>query len=271
MIFEDDVDWDIRIRSQLQSFAFASQVLTLRKMDFAIYHVDATKNPEDEESIFADVSANNISSSLYSLPLSQIRSHPPSQFPYGDPNSWDVLWLGHCGAGFPRENPLYVDEKNILLTNTDDETVPIPKYLRAHPFGPLDALASSYPPHTRVYHRASGGALCTVAYAVSQRGARRLLQQYGLTKWSKIWDAELGEWCAGQDEDSSSGERRCFTSQPPIFAHHHPDGGESSIGGLGGGYAKEVETKYLRKSVRMNLGMLVRGGGVDEMEDQWPD
>jgi hypothetical protein len=86
---------------------------------------------------------------------------------------------------------------NIVLTNSNDSTVPLPKYLRAHPFGPLDALAESHPPHTRVYHRASGGALCTVAYAVSQRGARKLLHEFRVKKWSRIWDVEMGDWCAG--------------------------------------------------------------------------
>jgi hypothetical protein len=70
-------------------------------------------------------------------------------------------------------------------------------------------------------------------------------------------------------------ERVCVTVQPPVFAHHHPSGGESDIGGLGGGFAKRYETKYLRYSVRMNLGTLVgRVGGEGDAEglvDQWPD
>jgi len=66
-------------------------------------------------------------------------------------------------------------------------------------------------------------------------------------------------------------QRACITSQPPMFAHHHPLGGESDIGGLGGGFARAVETKYVRKSVRMNLETLMRGGGEEEMVDQWPD
>jgi hypothetical protein len=46
--------------------------------------------------------------------------------------------------------------------------------------------------------------------------------------------------------DDKRGQRKCITSQPPIFAHHHTFGGESNIGGLGGGYARKVETKYVR-------------------------
>ncbi|CAG8949002.1 hypothetical protein HYFRA_00002130 [Hymenoscyphus fraxineus] len=150
--------------------------------------------------------------------------------------------------------PPYVDEINLLPINPNDETVPLPKYLRAHPFGPLDALATSF------HH-----------IPVSITAHQGEQTQFGISKWSRIWDVEIGDCCAGQDSNCLSGEMRCFTSQPPTFAYHHPDGGESKIGGLGGGYANGVETKYLRKSVRMNLGMLMRGGGFDEMDDQWPD
>ena len=139
-----------------------------------------------------------------------------------------------------------------------------------------------------MYHRASGGELCTVGYAVSQRGARRLLHQFGIKAWNGIFDSELGRWCAGEDprtdaeakleaegkgkqraKNGGGRERVCLTSQPPIFAHHHPMDGESDIGGLGGGYATKYETKYLRYSVRMNLERIVQG--IKDMVDQWPD
>jgi hypothetical protein len=116
-----------------------------------------------------------------------------------------------------------------------------------------------------------------------------------MKEWKEIFDAELGKWCASEDKktagrNSSKGdvqhalgstskkeggsqglERVCLTSQPPIFAHHHPMDGESDIGGLGGGYATKYETKYLRYSVRMNLERLLLGKGKRELVDQWPD
>ncbi|PVH88839.1 glycosyltransferase family 25 protein [Cadophora sp. DSE1049] len=294
LIFEDDVDWDIRLRYQLDTFSGASRFLSTKPdPDLTGYHVESTMNPEDpEKSIHNDSSPYPISPALQSLLLSSAASGQPDiSLPYGDPANWDVLWLGHCGAGFPRTPPTDEIEQtvqNVILTHPNDHTVPLPKYLRAHPFGPLDALAASHSPHTRVYHRASGGALCTVAYAVSQRGARRLLHEFGVKRWSRIWDVEMGDWCAGQDapppkspmperrgisekEKRSRSERVCVTVQPPIFAHHHPPGGESNIGGVGGGYARTVETKYVRLSVRLNLDALLRGEGEDDLVDQWPD
>ncbi|KAF2706799.1 glycosyltransferase family 25 protein [Pleomassaria siparia CBS 279.74] len=316
LIFEDDVDWDVRIRPNLQRFALASRFLSEHdnvRLTPAKYPIDYRPNPETADTTFHTLSDNGITEKLPSLPLSSVykkplryhRQPPPPPpntptSPYGDPSQWDILWIGHCGAGFPRYyeySPEHgrpqVTAANVLLTHANDQSVPSGKWLKAHPFqGDLDPLANAYPPHTRVYHRATGGELCTVGYAVSQRGARRLLHQFGIKAWNGIFDSELGRWCAGQDpqteaESSISKENRqnstpstgkggrhgtervCLTSQPPIFAHHHPVDGESDIGGLGGGYANKYETKYLRYSVRMNLERIVQG--VKDLVDQWPD
>lgn len=304
LIFEDDVDWDVRIRQNLQRFALASRFLAENKetLSSSLKHkIENVENVETEETTFRILSDNHTMSHLPSLPLNSLyrksqHSHQTrgSPSPYGDPSAWDVLWIGHCGAGFPRYSPLHkktdVTTANVILTNANDETVPAQRHLKAHPFqGSLDPLADAYPPHTRIYHRSTGGELCTVAYAVSQRGARRLLHQFGVKGWNGIFDSELGRWCAGEDPDmgpsyspptspfsGSKGakeamERICLLSQPPVFAHHHPMEGQSDIGGLGGGYATRFETKYLRLSVRMNLERIVQGWKGKQLVDQWPD
>lgn len=299
-ILEDDVDWDIRVRQNLQRFALASRFLSETPDATTLRHniksqVEHRPNTETEDTAFRIIDTKNLPKTLPSLPLvstlpstaSNAALHASS--PYGDPSHWDVLWLGHCGAGMPRplpKSPL----SNLVLTHAPDATVPVDRYLKAHPFqGGPDAFATIYPPHTRIYHRSTGGELCTVGYAVSQRGARRLLHQFGIAGWNGIFDSELGRWCAGENPDmgrsyakspnssdgqhklKNSDQRVCLTSQPPIFAHHHPMQGESDIGGLGGGYARTYETKYLRYSVRMNLEGLVRGKGERDLVDQWPD
>ena len=305
-ILEDDVDWDIRVRQNLQRFALASRVLSSSQDLFATSphlksHVDYRSNTETEDTAFHIIDTKNLPKSLPSLPLSSVHrdsisSNQPSNAaghssPYGDPTKWDILWLGHCGAGMPRDPQSHptslkhqtpVTPSNLILTHPNDPTVPVGRYIKAHPFqGGPDALATAFPPHTRIYHRSTGGELCTVGYAVSQRGARRLLHQFGIKGWNGIFDSEMGRWCAGEDPDmgpsyaaagpKAKKERVCVTSQPPIFAHHHPMQGESDIGGLGGGYARKYETKYLRYSVRMNLQGLVEGKGERELVDQWPD
>ncbi|RAR07091.1 glycosyltransferase family 25 protein [Stemphylium lycopersici] len=294
-IVEDDVDWDIRVRQNLQRFALASRYLSSTREDQSSPPKTSFEqhiNTETNDTAFKILDASTIPKTLSSIPLSTAIDYqkPPSTptSPYGDPSQWDVLWLGHCGAGMPRSSPSKKSITSTILTLTSDSTVPSPNHLKAHPFqGSPDALASTYAPHTRLYHSATGGTLCTVGYAVSQRGARRLLHRFGVKGWSAIFDAELGRWCAGvddhvaRDEGSISGrksgggggggkERLCITTQPPIFAHHHPLGGQSDIGGLGGGFARRYETKYLRLSVRMNLERLVWGVGKGELVDQWP-
>jgi hypothetical protein len=296
------------VRQNLQRFALASRVLSsshdvLTTSPNLKSRVEYRTNTETEETAFQIIDTKNLPKSLPSLPLSSVYTNrllnqksggPDHVSPYGDPSQWDILWIGHCGAGFPRNpqvnsNPnkhhTPVTPSNLILTNLNDPTVPVGRHIKAHPFqGGPDALANVYPAHTRIYHRSTGGELCTVGYAVSQRGARRLLHQFGIKGWNGIFDAEMGRWCAGEDpemgknyprpttkEKQEKKERVCITSQPPIFAHHHPMQGESDIGGLGGGYARKYETKYLRHSVRMNLEALVQGKGERELEDQWPD
>jgi GR25 family glycosyltransferase involved in LPS biosynthesis len=298
-ILEDDVDWDIRVRQNLQRFALASRVLSsnqdlLTTSPNLISHVEHRANTETKETAFQIIDTKNLPKTLPSLPLSSIykkstvkQPHSNDQSsPYGDPSQWDILWIGHCGAGFPRNPQAHdtsVTPSNLILTHSNDATVPVGKFIKAHPFqGGPDPLATAFPPHTRIYHRSTGGELCTVGYAISQRGARRLLHQFGIKGWSNIFDAEMGRWCAGEDPEmgrnfpkpvpgAKKKERVCITSHPPIFAHHHPMEGESDIGGLGGGYARKYETKYLRYSVRMNLEGLVEGKGERELVDQWPD
>ncbi|KAJ4295345.1 hypothetical protein N0V90_007356 [Kalmusia sp. IMI 367209] len=79
----------------------------------------------------------------------------------------------------------------------DDPTVPDPKYLRLRESAPSDTIATLYPPHTRVYHSTSNRTLCTLAYAVTQRGARKILYELGIRDLSKGYDFALSDYCGG--------------------------------------------------------------------------
>jgi hypothetical protein len=327
MIFEDDVDWDIRIRSQLESFAIASQSLIVQghsPLAFNRHHVVPNYEANETYSYLAR-SRGRVKSSVYSISLtptleqSRPFRHPlmessgpallqhealvevaglgpvilPSstiQSPYGDLASWDLLWLGHCGAGFPIPDSPTLPSSLFRLQDAvfdvrNDPTVPAPRHLRwAPPPGPADPVASMYPPHTRVYHRIGGGALCTTAYAVSQRGARRILERLGTRIDMAGFDSQLGVWCgqgadevdpAAAAEESPKGgrpaarlrERICLTTQPPVFGMHKI--AESDTGtGLADG-PRTAKTRYIRLSVRKNLQSLL----VADMDlvDQWPD
>lgn len=96
LILEDDIDWDVRLRSLLQNFAKAVNVIQR--------HDPAHKGDYN----FAE------------LP----QTTPPDLSPYGD--DWDVLWLGHCRMFLPSDRP----ERRVVI---QDETVPEPHHLLPEP------------------------------------------------------------------------------------------------------------------------------------------
>ncbi|GAB1316338.1 hypothetical protein MFIFM68171_06548 [Madurella fahalii] len=290
LILEDDADWDIRLKAQMQIFAHAARAFT---------------QPRHRRGGGDPLSSQYRDHPSPSVPITHLPSLPnPQLTPYGD--AWDVLWLGHCGTSFPSGAPPNsintAPASPLRVAIPADPTVPAPQHLKPHPFALADPLAELYPPHTRVVHL-SNGTTCTQAYAVSQRGARKLLYRFGLAeRLTKGWDLVLGDWCdgayrpssvAGGDgdddgEDGDGGGRGngkglpvCVTVQPPLFSHHYGagGGGKSDISAPGGGFLRVGEgrmgkgmTPYVRWSVRLNMGRLVEAGSGDVeglVVDQW--
>ncbi len=285
LILEDDADWDIRLRSQLQVFAQAARAFT-------------QPTTSGSREAFADRYSHD-SGIQAEISLSQLPHEPqPKLTPYGD--DWDVLWLGHCGTELPRRpTTATADNKEdktsskratsykpplLEVSIPNDPTVPEPRHLKGHPFALQDSLAELYAPHTRIVH-ASSKTACSQAYAVSQQGARKLLWQFGLQSLTAGWDLVLRDWCDGlypNTEESGKGGKGsarvgkhpvCVTIQPPLFSHHYGKGAASDISAPGGGFVnKDKEmTPYIRLSVRLNMGRLVNGAGLDDLVDQFPD
>lgn len=290
LILEDDADWDIRLKTQLQAFAVASRgflqplqsdpsnSLSSLSLSAAAHR---THNDDDDDVVVL----------LPDLPPTTA----PTTSAYGD--DWDVLWLGHCGSDFPtstspsssqnRDPPLSKLASatpgrlpRLRVAIPDDETVPGRAHMRPHPFALPDALGALHAAHTRVVHAATG-TVCTQAYAVSARGARRLLWLFGSRTLTVGWDLALRDWCdgfyrgaeGGGGDEEEGGVPACLTVQPPLFNQHYGKGGKSDITAPGGGYlnSRKEMTPYVRLSVRMNMGRLVRGDGIEMLVDQWPD
>lgn len=287
LILEDDADWDERVREQLMNFGGASRTLSgmIAQSDASAQaQVPATANPDHADSVVDAMELAKRSTALL---------HVSNKLPSSDPYShdWDVLWLGHCGTALPPHrnssllSPLHVADRLMLLNDT---TVPSPSYLRPSHTAQLDSIASIYPPHTRIYHR-SHGTLCTLAYAVTQRGARKILYEHGIRNLSRGYDFALSEWCDGLTKNM--GERpMCLTSSPPIctygpcvvcvktdwniggaalltwddtVSHYWPEGGQmgggrSAIVGVGAG-GVESGSAYLVESVRGKLEREIEG------------
>lgn len=229
LIIEDDVDWDVQLKSLLQEFAISSSYLL---------QPEKTKAPN---------------SRLQDIKLSK----PPKSSPYGD--LWDVMWLGHCGMDIPSDSSMVIHEK--------DDTVPEVHHLKIWDEKALSPL-KDYPPHTRlVMHQKEG--VCSLAYAVSQKGARQLLYQLGLQRLEGPFDIMLRQFCEG-----SNGEEAhvCLGVLPQLFDHHRragPKDADSDISSSNGQFRQRAYTPNIRQAVRMNMAQLLKGS--TEYIDQWPD
>ncbi|KAH8887873.1 hypothetical protein GQ53DRAFT_725607 [Thozetella sp. PMI_491] len=283
LILEDDADWDIRLGRQMQDLTRLTQAY-IQPLQANPQRTNIEISREIEPRVF-DPAINEIPGTV-----------SPATSPFGD--GWDVLWLGHCGTEFPAPSAVPRDGDKVgpglpllRVVRYLDETVPMRKHLKPHPLALEDQLASAYPDHTRVVH-ASNGTICTIGYAVSQQGARKLLWQFGLETFTTGWDLMLRDWCnhgyenrfyADGDAQEKAGRGReraaignapvCLTVQPPLFSHHFGKSGGSDITAPGGGFISKgrESTPYIRLSVRLNMGRLVRGSGVEDLVDQWPD
>lgn len=201
--------------------------------------------------------------------------------PYGD--DWDILWLGHCGEVFPetldenKNRPASeLQRMKHKHTISNDATVPPPHVVT----GFQDFAAS---PHTRWVH-VTGAPICTFAYALSQRGARKVLYALSVDGLRGAFDNQLAGICrravaAAADDDGKrevevEGDRgldaKCVTVTPPLFFHHKAKGpvsGDSDIQTVGGGGVREKGfTENIMWSARNNLQNMILGA---EMESQF--
>lgn len=253
MILEDDVDWDVRIRRQLRDFALSAHALIQPLQGSPGSYADPTyPRPSDgSPRTVPDMPFDGLPATI-----------PPRSSPYGD--GWDVLWLGHCGMQFPSEDDMARPVGRVVQHN--DATVPEKKHLWGlnTPF----TLHDRYPDHTRAVHHVQEG-VCTLGYAVSQRGAQRLLYDVGLKGVTDAFDILLRFFCEGTQGRS---KHNCLTTQPGLFQHHRTVGPEresSDIGTHSDSFRDKALTDMVRWSVRLNANELLNGG--TKFQDQFPD
>ncbi|MCJ1248966.1 hypothetical protein MMC30_006187 [Trapelia coarctata] len=142
---------------------------------------------------------------------------PPELYPYG--LDWDVLWLGHCGDLFNKSDPtnLGIHDPSML---------------------PLDRLRfvfmdpdfyKDFPPQTRILHTASGP-VCTFAYAVTLKGAKKVRNWASST--GEAFDVKLNTGCR-------TGALKCLSISPEVI-HHQRMVGAASLS-MGQGSPKKVK------------------------------
>lgn len=194
-----------------------------------------------------------------------------SNSPYGD--SWDILWLGHCGDPFPEmleENAGLEDHALAKVSAKyliqDDETVP--------PYSQVSNLVNweSFPAQTRVVHM-SAAPLCSFAYAVSQKGAQKLLHALSVDGLHMAFDNSLAQICRdavfdlARERDGGYGAK-CISVNPTMMFHHKARGlvsADSDIQsyGKGGDVREKGMTESIMWSMRLNLKNLLSGKPLD--------
>ncbi|KAI5456865.1 hypothetical protein BGZ63DRAFT_516478 [Mariannaea sp. PMI_226] len=254
LIMEDDADWDVRIKSQLRDFALSTHALIQPLADAppGSYADPTFLNPaEHMEDPVPEIPFDNLPATI-----------PPVTSPYGD--DWDLLWLGHCGMLFPWPGNPNLPKGRVIHLN--DETVAQKQYL--YSVTPPFTLVDDYPHHTRAVNHVQDG-VCTLGYAVSQRGARKLLHDVGLMDLERPIDILLAYFCTG---DHGRSFHTCLGIQPGIFQHHRaagPINASSDIGDHGAGFREKSNTDMIRWSVLLNADEILNGG--TNFSDQLPD
>lgn len=220
--FEDDADWDISFRTQLEQFAQGSRY---------------------------------ISSKWSRSTVSKDKEYGDPHSPYGD--DWDLLWLGHCGVS---THP--ADGRHFIISN--DPTVPSPK--RRVNYQSIPNM-SGFSNSTRIVHRVSSGC-CLYSYALSQRGAQKmLLAQSTLTKFHPV---DIGIRLMCRDDDSF----KCVGVFPQIIDSHKAAGSierDSDITNFDKSKSRvKGYTNNIVRSTRLNW-MSLLAGTTDAIEVQYPD
>ena len=226
LILEDDVDWDIRLRSvQIPLAASAARQLL---PPARTHH-----------------------------PLANFRSDGTHY--WGNHNAWDVLYLGHCGDYF---DEVTEDGPNTARQSFNLSALPhvlyrdptLPSRTDLHPFTRMLFNLLRIPEKSRVLHR-SKFPLCSFGYAVTRPAAERLLNDLAPPQYTKngprAFDVALLHACNKGTRPPSSMRNsntskwrpnrsprstqpapglRCWTLNSELF-HHMP--GRSQIDEIG--------------------------------------
>ena len=254
LIAEEDFDWDIRLKEQLRDFAVASSGLLSQ---YPTEHIPHFAKAAGE---FIDYS--ELASWLYA---NQNKVRTPHS-PYGD--GWDVLWLGNCGISM---TPRREDWQTLPIVRHNDSTVaPVKDYFNWDWANPVPHPYLSYPDGTRLYLSQPSDGVCSIAYAVSQRGARKILLELGMERADKAYDLMLQDFCQGGWDGGEP--HACWGVLPSLFDSYKSAGPESKDSDIATGLTdvrSQGFTRNIQRSVRVNARKML-ADPWEEIVDQYP-
>jgi hypothetical protein len=206
---------------------------------------------------------------LAQKPPSTNPTRPHYNSPYGD--DWDLFWVGHLGGWPPA-----ADQPFAIIS--DDDTVPPAfdnqRLTRNIPADSKPCVGPCLEPNQRIVQE-GGSPVCTVGYAVSQQGARKMMARLGASSLVDVdaqIDPEMTEMCRGSPHPYGAGgvERiRCLIPSPAYIKPHKargPMAGDSDIqnSSTTTDEFREVGlSQGLMWSTRLNFGNLVDGKEVE--------
>ncbi|RDA84131.1 hypothetical protein CP532_0111 [Ophiocordyceps camponoti-leonardi (nom. inval.)] len=178
-----------------------------------------------EDDVDWDIRLRTVQAPLVSAAARRLLSSPPvddRRYPYGHPDRWDLIYLGHCGDYWHGMDIEFVDGhvKPSDLASTPHAAFADPSMSSSsehlHPFTASLFKNLGVGPQTRLFHR-SVFPLCTFGYALSRAGALRLLhlgKKEPSTSGHKAYDVLILLSCRDYG-------LRCWTVNPELF-HHMP-------------------------------------------------
>jgi GR25 family glycosyltransferase involved in LPS biosynthesis len=189
----------------------------------------------------------------------------PSHSPYGD--GWDILWIGHCSA-----HSHHSDTRRWVIRK--DLTVPPPNkrgsMLQPYDLGYWEG-APDFDTQTRIIYKAGYG-FCFAGWAVSLRGAEKILHKLSMLPYELAVDLGVAEMCAHGTYNIV-----CLAPFPAYVGISKPAGnsnrgsdivdgnGKGRAGDVatrdnaGGKFRKEPESERVVFSTRMNIPRLLVG------------
>lgn len=168
-----------------------------------------------------------------------------------------MLYLGHCG-----NSPVDDDKRRFVISN--DPTVPPAQHRQNYAAIPD---MSSYDNHTRIIFPSNGG-VCTYSYALSYRGAQKILYHMSMSVYSDPVDIGYRNMCSKKERNF-----RCISVFPQLVDSHRAAGSDikdSDIGERKGVFRAKGYTPNIVHSTRLNTPNLI-DGEMSKIESQWPD
>ncbi|OJJ95735.1 hypothetical protein ASPACDRAFT_35598 [Aspergillus aculeatus ATCC 16872] len=178
-------------------------------------------------------------------------THGSRQAPYG--TNWDVLWIGGCASAAKANETQF-------FAIPQDPTAPSIDH-RGTWGGPLKEWKTQYPEFpetsTRFVYRAEYGC-CTYGYAVTKRGAERILAALAVDRIVAAVDNSMGDLCGGKD---GRPQIECFAPFPNLVGTYRAAGPASKDSDIHNGTDEwhEAQAWNLMYSTRLNIHNLVAG------------